>query len=43
MSLLARKDFPAARLANPILRLDQVQEAFRVMEAREGMRVVLKP
>ena len=43
VTLLARADFPAARLAYPILRLDQVQEAFRVMEAREGMRVVLKP
>ena len=43
VTLLARADFPAARLANPILPLDQVHEAFRVMEAREGMRVVLKP
>ena len=43
VSLLARRDFPAERLAHPILGLDQVLEAFRVMESREGMRVVLKP
>ncbi len=43
VTLLGRRDFPAALLANPILKLEQVQEAFRVMEARDGMRVVLKP
>ena len=43
VSLLARKDFPREKLAHPILPLSQVIEAFRVMEAREGMRVVLTP
>jgi L-iditol 2-dehydrogenase len=43
VSLLARQNFPKEKLANPILGLTQVQEAFRVMEAREGMRVVLTP
>jgi L-iditol 2-dehydrogenase len=43
VSLLARKDFPREKLAYPILPLSEVIEAFRVMEAREGMRVVLKP
>jgi L-iditol 2-dehydrogenase len=43
VSLLARQNFPKEKLANPILGLAQVQEAFRVMEAREGMRVVLTP
>ena len=43
VSLLARPDFPAARLANPILRLEQVQDAFKIMAARDCMRVVLEP
>jgi threonine dehydrogenase-like Zn-dependent dehydrogenase len=43
VSLLARKEFPKEKLANPILPLSEIQTAFRVMEARDGMRVVLKP
>lgn len=43
VSLLARKDFPKEKLANPILKLSEIQTAFAVMAARDGMRVVLKP
>ncbi len=43
VSLLGRKDFPKEKLAHPILRMCEIHEAFRVMEARDGMRVVLKP
>jgi len=43
VSLLARKEFPKEKLANPILPLSEIRTAFRVMEARDGMRVVLKP
>jgi L-iditol 2-dehydrogenase len=43
VSLLARRDFPKEKLANPILKLSEIQTAFKVMEARDGMRVVLKP
>jgi L-iditol 2-dehydrogenase len=43
VELLANKGSPAERLATPILPLDKIADAFRVMEARDGMRVVLKP
>jgi L-iditol 2-dehydrogenase len=43
VSLLARKDFPKEKLANPILPLSEIGRAFEVMAARDGMRVVLKP
>jgi L-iditol 2-dehydrogenase len=43
VELLSRKDSPAAKLASPIIALDRIADAFRIMEARDGMRVVLKP
>jgi L-iditol 2-dehydrogenase len=43
ISILTGKDFPRERLAHPILPMEKIDEAFRIMEAREGMRVVLKP
>ena len=43
VSLLSRKDFPKERIAHPILKLRDIQQAFQIMEARDGMRVVLKP
>jgi L-iditol 2-dehydrogenase len=42
VSLLARDDFPGGRLATPILPLSDVSRAFDIMEARDGMRVVLR-
>jgi L-iditol 2-dehydrogenase len=43
VSILSRKDFPKERIAHPILKLQDIQQAFRIMQEREGMRVVLKP
>lgn len=43
VSVLSRKDFPKEKIANPILKLQDIHKAFQVMQAREGMRVVLKP
>jgi L-iditol 2-dehydrogenase len=43
VSLLGKRDFPKERLANPILKLSEIQKAFKVMESRDGMRVVLRP
>ncbi|HTO20949.1 MAG TPA: alcohol dehydrogenase catalytic domain-containing protein [Spirochaetia bacterium] len=43
VSFLARPDFPGERIATPILPLREIQKAFQVMEARDGMRVVLRP
>jgi L-iditol 2-dehydrogenase len=43
VSILSRRDFPKERIAHPVLKLQDIQEAFRIMQAREGMRVVLKP
>ena len=43
VTLLARPDFPGKRIANPLLPLAEIQKAFALMEARDGMRVVLKP
>ena len=43
VSLIESNCIPAARLANPILPLARIQDAFKVMEVREGMRVVLRP
>jgi L-iditol 2-dehydrogenase len=43
VSLLAKGDFPKEKLANPILKLSEIQKAFKVMESRDGMRVVLAP
>ncbi len=43
VAMLGKPGFPAGRLASHLLPLAQVHEAFRMMEAREGMRIVLKP
>ncbi len=43
VALLAQPDFPGEKIANPILKLAEIQKAFRIMEARDGMRVVLLP
>jgi L-iditol 2-dehydrogenase len=43
VSFLARADFPKQKLANPILKLSEIAAAFKVMESRDGMRVVLTP
>jgi L-iditol 2-dehydrogenase len=43
VTLLSTEGSPAAKLADPILAMDRIAEAFRIMEARDGMRVVLKP
>ena len=43
VSLLKRRNFPKAKIANPILRMEEIHAAFQTMEARDGMRVVLKP
>jgi threonine dehydrogenase-like Zn-dependent dehydrogenase len=43
VSILSRKDFPKERIAHPVLKLQDIQQAFRIMKEREGMRVVLKP
>lgn len=43
VSLLGRKDFPKEKIANPILKLQDIHMAFQIMQAREGMRVVLRP
>jgi L-iditol 2-dehydrogenase len=42
-SVLSRKDFPKQKIANPILKLQDIHKAFQIMQAREGMRVVLRP
>ncbi len=42
-AMLGRPGFPAGRLASHVLPLEAVMEAFRIMEAREGLRVVLQP
>ena len=42
VSLLCQPDFPY-KIANPLLKLCEVQKAFTIMAARDGMRVVLKP
>ena len=43
VSLLGGKDFPKERIATPIMKLQDIQKAFQVMQARDGMRVVLRP
>jgi L-iditol 2-dehydrogenase len=43
VSLLGQADFPGKALANPVLKLADIQKAFAAMAARDGMRVVLKP
>jgi L-iditol 2-dehydrogenase len=43
VELLSKTGSPAARLATPIIALDRIADAFRIMESRDGMRVVLKP
>jgi len=43
VSFLAQPDFPGSKIANPLLRLADIDKAFAVMEARDGMRVVLRP
>jgi L-iditol 2-dehydrogenase len=43
VGLLAQPDFPGGTIANPIMKLADIQKAFAVMEARDGMRVVLQP
>jgi L-iditol 2-dehydrogenase len=43
VALLKGRDFPKEKIAHPIMKLEEVHRAFQVMEAREGMRVVLKP
>jgi L-iditol 2-dehydrogenase len=43
VTLLAQPDFPGGKIANPLLRLADIQKAFTTMEARDGMRVVLRP
>jgi L-iditol 2-dehydrogenase len=43
VSLLSQPDFPGSRIANPLMKLAEIQKAFAVMAARDGMRVVLRP
>ena len=43
VSLIARPDFPGCEIATPIMPLADIQKAFAAMEARDGMRVVLRP
>ncbi len=43
VTLLAQPDFPGDKIANPIMGLADIQEAFTTMAARRGMRVVLRP
>jgi L-iditol 2-dehydrogenase len=43
VALLAQPDFPGCSIANPIMALADIQKAFAAMDAREGMRVVLRP
>lgn len=43
VKLLAQPDFPGRLIANPLLKLSDIQKAFAAMEARDGMRVVLLP
>jgi L-iditol 2-dehydrogenase len=43
VDLLSRPGSPAGRLATPVLPLDRIADAFRIMAERDGMRVVLKP
>jgi L-iditol 2-dehydrogenase len=43
VSILQGSAFPREELARPILKLADIAEAFRLMENREGMRVVLTP
>ena len=42
VSLLCQPDFPG-KIANPLLRLADIQKAFATIAARDGMRVVLRP
>jgi L-iditol 2-dehydrogenase len=43
VGLLGQPDFPGKLLANPLLKLADIQKAFATMAARDGMRVVLRP
>lgn len=43
VSILSQKDFPKELIAHPVLKLQAIQEAFQIMQARTGMRVILKP
>ncbi len=43
VSVLSGRDLPKEKIANPILKLQDIHKAFQIMEAREGMRVVLRP
>ena len=43
VSALSRKDFPKEKIAHPVMKLQDIHKAFQTMEAREGMRVVLRP
>ena len=43
VALLAQPDFPGCLIANPIMALADIKKAFAAMDAREGMRVVLRP
>jgi L-iditol 2-dehydrogenase len=43
VSVLSRRDLPKEKIAHPILKLQDIHKAFQIMEAREGMRVVLRP
>ena len=43
VELLSRGQVPANRLATHLLPLDQIHDAFRLMETGEALRVVLRP
>ncbi len=43
VALLAEPDFPGCKLADPLMKLADMQKALAVMAARDGMRVVLRP
>jgi L-iditol 2-dehydrogenase len=43
VALMAQPDFPGAGIANPVMKLADIQKAFATMAARDGMRVVLRP
>ena len=43
VSILSKKDFPKEKISNPLLELRDIGKAFQLMQAREGMRVVLRP
>ena len=43
VALLAKPDFPGWKIADPLLRLPDIQKAFATIAARDGMRVVLRP